>query len=86
MCGDYYAGCVEGAMKEHPKYESTKPLVLDVPEKITIADLMFVEDNLGVKKPLFVHTDVCMKFVTGVVMSSKEKADCMDAIIAVKDD
>ena len=55
-------------------------------EMITVSDLMFVEDNQGVKKPMFVHTDVCTKFVTGVVMSGKDKTDCMDAIIGVEDD
>ena len=58
----------------------------DVPGKITVADLMYVEGNRGVQKPLLLHTDVCTKFVTGVVMSGKDKTDCIDAIIAVKDD
>ena len=31
------------------------------------------------------HADVCTTFVTGVVMS-KDKTDCMDDIIMVKDD
>jgi hypothetical protein len=44
-CGDFCTGCIEGAMKEHPKYKSTKPLKSNVPGQVTVGDLMFVENN-----------------------------------------
>ena len=84
--GDFCTGCIEGAMKEHPKYKSTKPLISEVPGKINVADLMFVENNQNVKKPLYVQVDVCTKYVTGVAMHDKTKQECNEAIIAVKND
>ena len=84
--GDFCTGCLEGAMKEHPKYKSTKPLVSQVPGKVNVADLMFVENNQNAKKPLYVQVDVCTKYVTGVAMSEKTKQECHETIIAVKND
>ena len=86
MKGDFCTGCIEGAMKEHPKYKSTKPLVSDIPGKINVANLMFVETNQDGKQPLYVQVDVCTKYVTGVGMTSRKKSECTDAILAVKDD
>jgi hypothetical protein len=86
MMGDFCTGCIEGAMKEHPKYKSTKPLVSDIPGKVNVADLMFVETNQSAKQPLYVQVDVCTKYVTGVGMKSRKKSECTDAILAVKDD
>jgi hypothetical protein len=77
---------MEGAMKEHPKYKSTKLLASDVPGKINVADLMFVETNQDSKQPLYVQVDVCTKYVMGVAMTSCKKSECTDAILAVKDD
>mmetsp|Transcript_10011 Transcript_10011/g.14439 ORF Transcript_10011/g.14439 Transcript_10011/m.14439 type:complete len:170 (+) Transcript_10011:426-935(+) len=83
---DFCTGCIVGAMKEHPKYKSTKLLIADVPSKINEADLMFIETNQDGKQPLYVQMDVCTKYVTGVGMNSRKKSECMDAILAVKDD
>jgi len=84
--GDFCTGCIEGAMKEHPKYKSTKPLVSDIPGKVNVADLMFVETNQDAKQPLYVQVDVCTKYITGVGMTSRKKSECTDAILAVKND
>jgi hypothetical protein len=86
MIGNFCTRCIEGAMKEHPKYKSTKPFVSDVPGKSNVADLLFVEMNQDGKKPLYVQVDVCTKYVSGVVMTSHKKSKCTDAILAVKDD
>ena len=56
-------GCIEGAMKGHPKYESTKPLVSDKPGKITAAYLMFVEGNQMNKTKEKIETIGMMKNV-----------------------
>ena len=84
--GDFCTGCLDGAMKEHPKYKSTKPLVSEVPGKINVVDLMFVENNQNAKKPLYVQVDVCTKYVTGVAMNDKTMQECHETIIAVKND
>jgi hypothetical protein len=78
--GDFCSGCIEGAMKEHAKYKSTKLLVSTVPGQVNVGD------NQNIKKPLYVQVDVCTKYVTGVVMNSQKKVDCTTAIIAVQTD
>jgi hypothetical protein len=82
--GDFCTGCIEGAMKEHAKYKSTKPLLSAVPGQINVGDLMFVEDNQNIKKPLYVQVDVCTKYVTGVVMNSRKEVDCTTSIITMQ--
>lgn len=86
MMGDFCTGCIEGALKEHPKYKSTKPLVSDILGKVNVADLMFVETNQDAKQPLYVQVDVCTKYVTDVGMTSHKKSECTDGILAVEDD
>jgi hypothetical protein len=66
MVGNFCTGCIEGALKEHPKYKLTKPLMSDVPGKINVADIMFVETNQDSKCPLYVQAqklNVLMQFL-----------------------
>ena len=84
--GDFCTGCIEGAMKEHAKFKSSKPLVLDIPGNVNVADIMFVENNQDSKKPLYIQVDVCTKYVTGVVMNSRKENECTNAILAVQND
>ena len=84
--GNFCTGCIQGAMKEHPRYKSTKPLKSDKPGEKNVGDIMYVENAQGVKKPLYVQVDVCTKLVTGVAMKNKTEDECKSAILAVKTD
>ena len=48
--GNFCTGCIQGAMKEHPRYKSTKPLKSDKPGEMNVGDIMYVENAQGVKK------------------------------------
>ena len=75
--GNFCSGCLEGTMKEHVKYRSTKPLVSDEPGKETVGDIMFIELRESKKKPLMVHVDVCTKLITGVICRIKAKKNVL---------
>ena len=77
--GDFCTGCIEGAMKEHAKFKSSKPLVSDIPGNVNVADIMFVKNNQDSKKPLYIQVNVCTKYVT-VVMNSRKENECTNAI------
>ena len=64
--GNFCSGCLEGTMKEHVKYRSTKPLVSDVPGKETVGDIMFIELRESNKKPLMIHVDVVLNLSLGL--------------------
>ena len=82
--GDFCSGCLEGAMKEHSRSKSTKPLKSELPGEIGAADLMFVEGRAETRMPLYVHVDVASKAIIGVPMKSKSKEACMDAFKTVQ--
>jgi hypothetical protein len=66
----FCSGCAEGRLKEHARVRSTKPLIAEVPGKITVGDIMFVEMKQTVKRPLLVHVDVKTKLITGVPLKN----------------
>ena len=82
--GDFCSGCLEGAMKEHSRTKSTKPLTAEKPGDIGAADLMFVEGRSEIKIPLYVHVDVATKTIIGVPMKSKTVESCLEAFKAVQ--
>ena len=84
--GNFCSGCLEGTMKEHVKYRSTKLLVSDVPGKETVGDIMFIELRESKKKPLMVHVDVCTKLITGVEMQNKSEEECTKTVLNIKSD
>jgi hypothetical protein len=79
-------GCVEGKMKEHVRYKSTKPLVSEIPGEITVGNIMFVELKHDMKKPMLVHGDVNTKLVTGHGLSNKSQEECTRSILNIKQD
>jgi hypothetical protein len=80
MMGNFCSGCLEGTMKEHVKYRSTKPLVSDVPGKETVGDIMLIELKESNKKPLMIHVYVCTKLITGVDMKKKRRRVHADGV------
>jgi hypothetical protein len=73
-------GCIQGAMKEHPRYKSIKPLKSDKTGKKNDGDIMYVDNAQGVKKPLYVQVDVFTKLVTGLAMRNKTEDECKSAM------
>jgi hypothetical protein len=84
--GQYCMGCVKGAMKEHMKYNLSKPLRSTIPGEINAGDLMFIETKGDTKKPLLIDVDVATKLITVVVMRDKSEAECTKALLQVKNE
>jgi hypothetical protein len=82
--GKYCTGCIEGAMKQHAKVESSKPLYSEVPGEISAGDLMFIEAKAVVKKPMLINVDVATRLITGVSMRGRNEDKCTNAILQVK--
>jgi hypothetical protein len=82
--GKYCTGCIEGAMKQHAKTESSKPLYSDVPGEISAGDLMFIEAKADIKRPMLINVDVATKLITGVSMRGRNEDECTNAILQVK--
>jgi hypothetical protein len=82
--GDFCTGCIEGAMKEHDRVKSTKPLSAEKAGEVGAADLMFVEGRADYKTPLYVHVDVATKAIIGVPMKNKDEESCLSAFKAVQ--
>jgi hypothetical protein len=84
--GRFCSGCIEGKMKEHSRIASKKPLKSEIPGKVTVGDIMFVEMKDNRKKPLLIHTDVCTKLISGQELEDKSGDECTRAIINIKND
>jgi hypothetical protein len=82
--GKHCTGCVEGAMKQHAKIESSKPLTSEIPGEVSAGDLMFIEVNADTKKPLLLNVDVATKLLTGVSMQRRDELECTNALLQVK--
>jgi hypothetical protein len=82
--GKHCTGCIEGAMKQHAKVESSKPLYSEVPGEISAGDLMFIEAKDDVKKPMLINVDVATKLITGVSLRGRNKDECTNALLQVK--
>jgi hypothetical protein len=82
--GKYCTGCIEGAMKQHAKIDSVKPLTSEIPGEISAGDLMFIETKAEIKKPLLLNVDVATKLLTGVSMRGKDEDECTNALLQVK--
>jgi hypothetical protein len=82
--GNHCTGCIEGAMKQHAKIESNKPLTSEIPGELSAGDLMFIETKAETKKPLLLNVDVATKLLTGVSMRGKDEDECTNALLQVK--
>jgi hypothetical protein len=82
--GKYCTGCIKGAMKQHSKLRSSKPLNSQVPGEVSTGDLMFIEIGHDIKKPILINVDVATKLITAVAMKSKSKDECTAALLQVK--
>jgi len=82
--GKHCTGCIEGAMKQHAKIDSTKPLTSEVPGELSAGDLMFIETKAETKKLLLLNVDVVTKLLTGVSIRGKDEDECTNAILQVK--
>ena len=76
----FCTGCVAGAMKEHKRIKSTKPIVATYPGEVGAADIMFVEGSKSEKDPLLIHVDVYSDLLIGVQMHDRTKRSCLEAI------
>ena len=73
-------------MKEHAKFKSSKPLVSEIPGNANVTDIIFIENNLDSKKPLYIQVDVCTNYVTGVGINSRKEYECANFYLAVQND
>jgi hypothetical protein len=83
--GCFCCGCAEGNMKEHARIRSTKPLVSEKPGGVTVGDIMLIEMNKNLKKPLMIHVNVHSKFFMGVPLRVRNEESCMDAVMQIKE-
>jgi hypothetical protein len=73
-------------MKEHAQKQSTKPLSTEVPGEITVGNILFVELNDNVKKPLLVYVDVNTKLIKGMPLLNKTGEECTKGLLDTKSD
>ena len=79
----YCEGCLRGKMKEHDRVPTTNKENHPIGTSGT-ADLMFIDELRGGKKPLYVHVDKGSKMLFGVPMTNKDEKEILRAVDVVR--